>query len=205
MSWLLSLQVSFCCQVHFAIYTSESTSVLLAVEQCCIYIFLASVWKPVLWVDQQITISTNLIILFFSFAKMSLRLVPEAVGWDASNTRRHSVLIELPFQTALQGMKFWTGFLVSISCCSGVRFLGLFPCLLYPAAISSSTIPFNGYWGNLTVIWSSHIPLNVASEPLNNGSFTWKIPWFDLTPVFPTPPIDIGIDDSCLFLILMIL
>ena len=24
-----------------------------------------------------------------------------------------------------------------------------------------------------------------------------KIPWFDLTSVFPTPPINIGIDESC--------
>ena len=47
------------------------------------------------------------------------------------------------------------------------------------------------------MIWSRHTPLNVASEPLNNGSFTWKIPWFDLTSVFPTPPIDRGIDYSC--------
>ena len=75
--------------------------------------------------------------------------------------------------------------------------LGLLPCLLYPAAIFSSTIPFNGFWGNLTVIWSRHTLLNVASEPLSNGSFIWKIPWLDLTSVFPTPPVDIGIDDSC--------
>ena len=35
MSWSLSLKVSFCCKVHFAIYTSERTDVLLAVEQYC--------------------------------------------------------------------------------------------------------------------------------------------------------------------------
>ena len=88
-----------------------------------LYIFLASVWKLIFWVDQWITISTNFLILFFPFAKMSLRLVPEAVGWDASNTKRHGVLIELPFQTALQEPKFWIEFFANISCCSGVKFL----------------------------------------------------------------------------------
>ena len=34
-AWSLSLQVSFCCKVQFAIYTSERTNVLLAVEQFC--------------------------------------------------------------------------------------------------------------------------------------------------------------------------
>ena len=34
-AWSLSLQVSFCCKVQFAIYTSERTNVLLAVEQYC--------------------------------------------------------------------------------------------------------------------------------------------------------------------------
>ena len=58
MSWLLSLQVSFCCQAHFAIYNSESTSFLLVVEQCCTSFW--NLWKPILWVDQQIMISTYL-------------------------------------------------------------------------------------------------------------------------------------------------
>ena len=35
MSWLLFLQVPFCCQALFAIYTSESNNVLLTVGQCC--------------------------------------------------------------------------------------------------------------------------------------------------------------------------
>ena len=85
-----------------------------------LYIFLRPVGKPV---DHRITISTNLFILFFPFAKMPLRLVPEAVAWDSSNTKRCGVLIKLPFQTALQGMKFWTIFFASIYCCSRVRFL----------------------------------------------------------------------------------
>ena len=58
MSWLLSLQVSFCCEAHFAIYNSESTSFLLVVEQCCTSFW--NLWKPILWVDQRIMISTYL-------------------------------------------------------------------------------------------------------------------------------------------------
>ena len=47
---------------------------------------------------------------------MALGLAPDEVGCDVSNTRRHGVLTELRFQTALQSMKFRIGFAIKIPC-----------------------------------------------------------------------------------------
>ena len=44
--------------------------------------------------------------LFLPFASRLLRLASDEVALYTSNTRWHSVFTELPFQTALQGMKF---------------------------------------------------------------------------------------------------
>ena len=68
---------------------------------------------------------------------MSLRLAPEVVGWDASNTKGHGVLIELPHQTALKEMKFWTGFFCQ-------HFL-LFWCQVYNKFHMPKTLQF-GFW-----------------------------------------------------------
>ena len=110
-SGIFLLQSSFC---HIYLWKNQCSSR----SWTELYIILASVRKPILWIVQWITISTNLFMLFFPFAKMTLRLVPEAVGWDAPNARLHDVLNELLFQTAFQRMTFWTEFFASISCCS---------------------------------------------------------------------------------------
>ena len=88
-----------------------------------LYIFLISVWNAVLCIDQQITILINLFILFFTFAKISFQLHPEAIGSEASKTSLHGALIEFPFHTALHGIKFCISLLLNFSYCSGFRFL----------------------------------------------------------------------------------
>ena len=94
-SCIFVLSSSFC---HIYLWKHQCSSRSWTV----LYIFLTSVWKPILWVDQQVTISTNLFILFFPFSMILLRLIPEVVGWDAS----------IKYKTA------WCAYWVAISNCS---------------------------------------------------------------------------------------
>ena len=108
---------SFC---HSAIYNVESTNAPLLTEQNFFFY---------IWVELNfMTVPSDndfyqFIYVAKSFASSSLKLVPGEVGCDVSNTRWFGVLTELPFQTALQGMKFWTELVLNIFSWAGDRFL----------------------------------------------------------------------------------
>ena len=44
--------------------------------------------------------------LFLPYARISFKLLPLSVGREASNTRRHGLLIDVGFHTTLHGVRF---------------------------------------------------------------------------------------------------
>ena len=105
MSLSLSHLVTSFCPSHCAMYTDEGTNSPLLAEQNYTSFFMP-VRNPISRLYHLITISNNLLMLFLPFASRSLGLAPDEVSCDTSNIRQQSVLTELLFETALQGMKF---------------------------------------------------------------------------------------------------
>ena len=89
MSWSLSLQVSLFCKLILLYIPLKAPMFFLQLNSFVHLFHICVETNFINWpTDHGFN---NLFILF------SLMLVPEAVGWDASNTRQHDELIELPF------------------------------------------------------------------------------------------------------------